>query len=213
MPYSCPRWDQDDFEHKSAELAKALAEVLARSLPACRARVPGRDDLLAWHHGLFSAVAPLSYYAGNFRQHDPARVCLGIDVGVGSLPGSHFKHVDAHVRQLCAFMLRQAQDLELRWDMFSEPDRVKLLATLVGQAIGAFVKIHPFVNGNGRMSRLLWRLLLHRFQLPAQSSVIKRPAPPYGAVMEAAMRGDYAPAIAMVLVGLANGAAPSLPTP
>lgn len=80
--------------------------------------------------------------------------------------------------------------------------------SVLGVSVGAFVRIHPFVNGNGRTSRLLWTTLLGRFGLPPQLSVLRRPGPPYPHVMAAAMDQDYGPAVVMVLRALAQGPMP-----
>jgi fido (protein-threonine AMPylation protein) len=145
------------------------------------------------HQILFAAFVPLDYYAGNFRQNDAARPCLGIDVGVGAIAGANFHLVSAKVDQLVSGLGVGLGQIEVRWTVLSGPERARQLAVLAGTAIGEFIRIHPFINGNGRVSRLLWRWFLNRFSVPAQIRIEPRPAGQYEAIMAASMQGDDGP--------------------
>jgi fido (protein-threonine AMPylation protein) len=102
----------------------------------------------------------------------------------------------------------------MRWPLLSDADRVKGLAQLIGVVIARFIHIHPFLNGNGRVSRLLWAVLLWRFGLPQQVSVVRHPGGSYDSIMASAMKGDYAPAVHAVLIALMKKRVPrTLPAP
>jgi hypothetical protein len=114
--------------------------------------------------------------------------------------------------ELCTRYRCELAALEFSWPELAPADQVQRVATIIGCAIGAFILIHPFLNGNGRMSRLLWRVLLYRMGLPDGVSVIRRPGPPYDAVMGEAMNGNFGPAVLMVLNAIAGAPSRALPT-
>ncbi|MGH7285112.1 MAG: Fic family protein [Polyangiaceae bacterium] len=192
-----------------------MRPVVVRARAAAVRVVPKRGDIASWHREAFKDVVPLDYYAGSFRQHDEKRPCLGIDVGVAGVAGFSFVLVLDAMNHLCRFIETQLASLELRWTELEGEKRMQRLAQIVGVAVGRFIHVHPFINGNGRLSRLLWSVLLARLGLPAKLSVIRRPGPPYDEVMAFAMRGDYGPAVELVLRALSEGPMPpsQLPLP
>lgn len=194
----CPIWD----EYQSRDHLDGCADFVWTQ--ACDDMTHGRplsDSIRGWHNGLFSSDVPLDYYAGNFRQNDSSRICLGVNVAVGDLPGSHYEDVRRHMVAL----EENLQQLYVHADLCTELEKkVKIVAKLVGQTVGAFIKIHPFVNGNGRTSRVLWGALLSRFGVSPQAGIVRRPGPPYDQIMESAMEGDYIPLVLAVLRGIAD---------
>ncbi len=200
----CPKWELDASEHNSPKFRERGRKVRARVVSECRSTCPDSASIKSWHKGLFKGFVPLDYYAGEFRQLDPKRPCLAESVGVGRQPGCPFADV---LRMMSAFSLglyREVTSLESRWSTTSKNDLMRELASIVGIAIGSFIHIHPFLNGNGRTSRLLWTGLLSRYRFSPQLSIVRRPGPPYPQVMKAAMSGDYGPAVALVLFALAK---------
>lgn len=204
----CPTWTSDSDEHVSPECFQAIEAVVEDACRRVQSRCPTRGDIAQWHRAAFREVVPLDYYAGHFRQEHHEYICLGINVGVDNAPGFTFRVVVRAITQLCEYVDRELAVLEVRWSTLSPADRVQRIAMVVGVAVGRFVHIHPFINGNGRISRVLWTVLLARLGLPRQLSVLRRPGAPYGDVMQAAMRGDYGPAVAVVLQALRAGPAP-----
>ena len=108
------------------------------------------------------------------------------------------------MRQLAATVRRDLIDLELNWPRLTPRDRALRLAINLANFVGGFIRIHPFVNGNGRVSRLLWRWSLHQFGVPPQIPVHPRPHPPYPQIMAAAMHDDLRPFVQHVLQHLAS---------
>ncbi len=197
----CPDWNDQD-EHKAPACFQNAAGVIDTACNRVKQAPPTLQDLEAWHGFLFKDTVPLPYYAGHCRQVNPAFPCLNTPVYVGNVPGARASDAMLLTDRLCDQIRAALVALESGWQTLGPEDKAKRLAVIVGSAIGAFIKIHPFRNGNGRTSRLLWLLLLHRLGFPAQASVWKRPSEPYGQMMACAMRGDFSPAIAMVLFGL-----------
>src|SRR5690554_8004479 len=63
---------------------------------------------------------------------------------------------------------------------------------------GEFVKIHPFVDGNGRTSRLLMNLELMKSGFPAALIQIEQRLAYYEALDTAHCSGDYGPIIELL---------------
>jgi Fic/DOC family protein len=210
----CPPWYSDKDEHFRPECFTSIGRVVVDACAAALKAVPQRRDISMWHRESFCRLVPLDYYAGGFRQDDPKRLCLGQDVAVDGQHALPFVLVLSEMSKLCEFMNRNLVELELKWQHTSVQDRLRRVAQIVGTSIGRFIQIHPFLNGNGRMSRILWTVLLARLGLRPQISIVRRPGPPYGEVMQAAMRGNYGPAVAVVLSGLSRAPMPprALPT-
>lgn len=209
----CPEWTGDANEHRSPDFARGATQLLRKARERCLYEIPQRADVEAWHLALFRKVVPREYYAGNVRQTDGSRPCLARDVYVDGLPGLNFHAVIAAVQELFEFATTELAALDLRWDGLGDAMRIQSLATIIGTVVARFIQVHPFLNGNGRTSRLLWAVLLARFGLPPQVSVVRRPSAPYDSVMRAAMAGDYAPAVVMVLTALSSAAAPRVKLP
>jgi len=133
-----------------------------------------------------------------------------LDVQVGDVPGAQFNEVPTLVKVLMVQCNNQCVAMELRWQSMDRREKVLRTAALVARTVGILIRIHPFLNGNGRISRILWAALLHRFGLSPQARIVPRPLAPYGDVMAAAMQGDFHPLMAHIIQGMANGV-PALP--
>ncbi|MBL8911633.1 MAG: Fic family protein [Archangium sp.] len=205
----CKRWTADAGEHRAPQCFKAASATVVAAEGQIVSALPTRATVEGWHLGMFAGVPPIDYYAGNCRGVESARPCLAINVSVGPNPGSDYQVARQDADSLFHAATAQILKLESELPSLSPEERMKRIAVVVGVTVGAFIKIHPFVNGNGRTSRMLWRILLRRFNLPAQLSVVKRPDAPYDSVMNQAMTGDYSACISMVLNGLASGAVPA----
>jgi Fic family protein len=72
------------------------------------------------------------------------------------------------------------------------PDRIRSVLQLAAFGFGTLVQIHPFINGNGRMSRLLCNYILCRYgyEMPFYSSH-PRPNHNYATASQACMTGDF----------------------
>jgi fido (protein-threonine AMPylation protein) len=205
---TCPDWCDDAAERLTPAARHALWTATRAAAAATTKGTPDLAVVESWHDAAFAPVVPLRCYAGNVRQNHAKHLCLAQNVAVGPLPGSDFNVVPNDARQLFDWVSLQIRALEVTWSATSPTDRVKRLAGVVGVAVGWFVRIHPFVNGNGRTSRILWTALLARFGLPPQCSVLKRPAPPYDQIMASAMTGNYQPCVLEVLRALSLGPLP-----
>ena len=89
---------------------------------------------------------------------------------------------------------REIVALRTRWNGMPGEEQSTRAAILLGEFAARFIRIHPFVNGNGRTSRLLlaWGMMYFGFKLPF--TVHTRPkGTSYASVMQQAMNGNAAP--------------------
>ena len=200
---NCPQW-RGHSENPSESFKALIQKVRKRAIEESRERCPDLTTIKSWHKELFETTVPLPYYAGNFRQWNPDRLCLAINVRVGRLPGFPFHIVSAEMALLSLHLTSAVDTLADRWIEGKVSNFTQELATIVGVGVARFVHIHPFLNGNGRTSRILWTSLLSRFGFSPRFSIVRRPGPPYSRVMADAMAGNYGSAVAMILLSLAN---------
>lgn len=208
MPY-CPTWPDTVPDRANQEFTKQVAAVQARACGDIRAGVLRAGHLEDWHERMFRRWVPLEYYAGNFRQRHKLKPCLEQNVSVGGTEGSDFKQVHRNIQ---AMLTELRDDLAVLDPAALSPDEYLFeLATTIAEAVGKFIQIHPFLNGNGRMSRLLWSALLHRFGFPPQCGIVTRPQDPYSELMRVAMTGNYAPLCEAIVESLAQAQRPAVP--
>lgn len=199
---SCPEWVEDVPADRLAEFKALLAGVQQLILSSANRAVLAPTDVCGWHQHLFNATVPLDYYAGNFRCAKAEWPCLAVNVAVGGVAGSDYRFAGRHVELVFKHLREQLTSVELGWSSLSPGERAYQVAVLTANLVGGFIRIHPFVNGNGRTSRLLWRWCLFRFGVPPQHQVHPRPNPPYAEIMAQAMRGNYGPLALFVLTHL-----------
>jgi hypothetical protein len=200
-----PDWD-DDGPQLEANLIEAgrLAAEHARARRALRA-----SDLEAWHRMTMRAlsideaarlgVRP-SDLIGRFRGPP---LLAEIEVRVGRNWG-----VLSHdVAQACADFFDAAnallRALDRRWPQHLlndlNPDAVLAVAEAAAWMHAKLIRIHPFVNGNGRVSRLVGNAVLVRYGLPPVLRLRPRPGGTYANAAAAAMRGDHSPMVEYVV--------------
>jgi len=203
VPYlrDCPNWSDDILPQHVVMFRALLASVQQKILATAAQRLVDVEDVFDWHKALFEKFVPIPCYAGRFRGDD--HKCLRQNVSIGDVQGLDWQFVTSETQRLFRLVRHDLHDLELNWQAISPRDRALRLAVLAANLVCGFIRIHPFINGNGRSSRLLWRWALHRFGVPAQVREHPRPGPPYPDVMAAAMRGDARPCVRLVLEHLA----------
>lgn len=203
----CPQWINDDDSALPgiAQAALAFLRFMERQNPKSYLLTHG--DLKAWHKKLFEKTVPVPYYAGNYRKKDPAKPCLEGDVHVAGVYGTPFAEVEQQMKkfsdELAKFTTLTDEFLLIKQ---SQIVRVKAAAQLAAFAGGSIIKIHPFVNGNGRMARLAMNFFLHRY-LNCVPFFIDRPTnPDYSTASRSAMQtGSFVPLYQYVIELLAIG--------
>ena len=188
-----------DWDADSPQLRRNLASVAqAIGDSADRRDQPSLDLVREWHRQTMNGLAvPDTAYVGRFRGEPGAQ----IDVVVGAAEGVAYENVKAQLadfeRRLQAVVA--ALDAEYPAGAELDTDAVAAVAELAGWAHAEWVRIHPFVNGNGRTARMWANFLLQRFGLPPVMRLRPRPHGDYAAAGARAMAGDWRPTVALIL--------------
>jgi hypothetical protein len=198
----CPEWREDVPTHLAGKFSECLNRCANELRGVSNSKLLDAETLKRWHTILFREFVPIHYYAGNFRQDDHSRICLGINVGVGGVPGSHFRKVNSLIESLIENARLSISKIEIQWPLLPSDERAKKVALITAKIIGEFIRIHP-LNGNGRVSRLLWCWGLFRFSVPQQCRIHPRPIQPYSELMRASMSNDDGPLALCILQHLA----------
>jgi fido (protein-threonine AMPylation protein) len=121
-------------------------------------------DLKEWHRKLFSLAVPVRYYAGNFRKVEVTMPCLDVNVSVGPNKGTPQADVEREMKKFSddLGLAIQATD-EFVERTQSQMNRLTAATQLAAFAGGTIIRIHPFINGNGRIARLAMNFFIHRY--------------------------------------------------
>lgn len=159
--------------------------------------------ICSWHRTAFISSVPLNYFAGNFRQENPAMPCLATNVQIpdqiGSfrfiaMEGAPYKHVGTQMSSFFLALEKTLTALKIKIKGLAIEVGWKLIAEFTAFQMGVFNKIHPFVNGNGRITRLLLKWILFNFNLTTSIKSLSRPEPAQEyktAINKASVRNDY----------------------
>jgi fido (protein-threonine AMPylation protein) len=204
---NCPTWVQesDSVLHGIALAIQAFGNFASRQNP--KKHVLCYGDIKQWHERLFQSAVPLWYYAGNVRQDDHAKPCLKVDVHVNGVTGTHWTDVEDQMKRFSA-ELERATNATDEYLATARPmeQRVKVAAQIAAFAGGTIIRIHPFLNGNGRMARLVMNFFIHRY-LGIMPFYIDRPKhPDYSSASAAVMgSGSFIPLMQYLVEIIAQG--------
>jgi hypothetical protein len=189
-----PAWDD---EVASAKIEENLADLTVRIVSAASTsrEAPTADLVLGWHRDMLDGVAiPDDAYRGAFR--GSAHPALeNYEVTVGSLPTTRAADVLAEVDHL----ISELQDRILALDELDKQGDPDILTAAFVEAVletaawlhGEWVRIHPFVNGNGRTARMWVLWLCGRYGLPQLLPLRLRPDMGYSPASLLSMTGDH----------------------
>ena len=181
-----PEWDDDD----PADATRILANIHRAFLDAegnagSRATLT-EADLRRWHAIIYqSCTVPSPAYVGRFRG-EAHRDLVDYEVGVGQLlPDGIPERMGLWARDVQAALTTLYQQLDRAFTALdgvvpagTVPTEVDVLQEVVGvvaAAHGEWIRIHPFVNGNGRIARLLAAHVALRYGLPVFVTLKPRP--------------------------------------
>jgi hypothetical protein len=182
-------WDAD-----SPRLRRNLTEVLRDARDrALRREVPSLEDVRRWHRDTMAGLeVPDVSCVGRFRGEpslESVRVWVGPHEGVPPDEVAEALRAFEQTLQQAVVALDalypRGQDIDV--------DGLAAVIDLCAWAHAEWVRIHPFVNGNGRTARILANSLLMRYGVPPVIRLRPRPNGGYGIAADAAMTGDWRP--------------------
>jgi fido (protein-threonine AMPylation protein) len=152
---------------------------------------PTRRVVDSWHETIFRGLPPIDYYAGNMRGEYRDMPCLAANVEVGGVHGSDFKAVTLDITKLDKLVEAFMAEIQKRIDGgMVGPALAEFIIECTAIVVARFIQIHPYLNGNGRMSRLIANALLFRFGFGINNVRFDpRPDAPYATAAAYAMRG------------------------
>jgi fido (protein-threonine AMPylation protein) len=189
----CPQWVRPESDEQLISVVRGLDQFHRFISGAAASHILLHSDLKEWHGKIFRDVVPLPYYAGHYRSDDKKLPCLAIDVQIGGHLGAPYQEVPRLMHEHS----EQMQDAIKHTDKYisSIPtyvNRSRATVQLAALYAGRFIQIHPFLNGNGRMSRLISNYVFVRYGYPAAY---------YGPYPRPAAAGDYATASEACMTG------------
>ena len=198
-----PAWDDDiASERADANLAKLAVTIPSES---SRSRMSPTSDLAReWHREMVEGVPiPDDAYRGGFRG-DPHPALVDYEVEVGGLVTSRACEVGAEIGKLMPELNDQVSsldELDAQGDpSILAPDFVKAVLGPAAWLHCEWVRIHPFVNGNGRTARMWVLWLCGRYGLPQLLSLRPRPDMGYNSVTQLGVTGNCSLFVQYLLV-------------
>jgi hypothetical protein len=145
------------------------------------------ETVRRWHRMLYrDCTVPSSSYLGNFRGDVKFPDLVDYEVGVGVIASDgYLERVGVWSSDVEFALSRFFRALSAGLAILDEalfpgvrPSTAPLVdevVTLCAVAHGEWVRIHPFVNGNGRTARLIANAIALRYELPAFVTLKPRP--------------------------------------
>lgn len=189
-----PPWD-DDPVSVSADTNLANLAVDIPSQSSLSSTPPTAQLVRDWHREMVQDVEiPDDAYRGGFRG-DAHPALVDYEVTVGGLPTTRACDVDEEVRKLMSELRDRVSwldGLDAQGDpSILAPDFVQAVLETAAWLHCEWVRIHPFVNGNGRTARMWVLWLCGRYSLPQLLSLRPRPEMGYNAAAQLGVTGEH----------------------
>jgi hypothetical protein len=149
---------------------------------------------------LENVAVPSDAYRGGYRGDNHPHL-VGYEVQVNNILAVWSKDIALELRSLATWLRDEVPRLDRLAALVQAggPDVQKRLLDLDNEVLaaaahlhGEWVRIHPFVNGNGRTARMWVLWLTSRYGIPSLLSLRPRPDSPYGVVAQASLAsGDH----------------------
>lgn len=184
----------------------AIENNLLRLVRHLQARAPYRQPptvgmARGWHRVIFNNVRPpVPYYVGGIRDsnpHEPELIdnevaVIGPATVVSGVPASSVKAELAQFQASLRTEVTKLDGLIPARTTIRGTDHIEEVLNLAADTHGEWVRIHPFVNANGRTARLWANWIALRYGLPAFIRLRPRPSGnTYASAAERSMHGDH----------------------
>jgi fido (protein-threonine AMPylation protein) len=189
-----PAWDDDVASARATENLTKLALSIPTQSIQSRA-MPTATMARDWHRSMLQGIeVPDEAYRGGFRG-DAHPALADYEVTIGGLQTTRAANVGEEVRKLVIELQNQVTWLDevdaLEDPSVLDPDFVVKVLELAGWLHCEWVRIHPFVNGNGRTSRMWILWLCGRYGLPQLLALRPRPDMGYNSASQLGTLGEH----------------------
>jgi fido (protein-threonine AMPylation protein) len=187
-----------DWDKNSPQLQKNIEEVLEEAAwHAASRKPPTLTDARNWHRLLMRDLkAPNPHYIGLFRGEPGLD---GLEVQVGGKLGVMSAGLATELADFEEKLQKMVAALDIRiapGQALNVQDVVEVI-DLCAWAHAEWVRLHPFVNGNGRTARIWANSLAMRYGIPPFIVVRPRPGDSYGKAAAKAMDGNWKPTVSV----------------
>lgn len=210
-PRDCPEWEYDAHPDRKVVLKQETQRLI---IALRRREIDSRAcaaDTRQVHRSLFVRLTPhgCEYFAGHYRGEDFR--CLrfyvvGIrrDPRVGYAPHlvrGYMAEVEEIVKTAVAGL---DAGFELPTAHFADEEKLLYCVAVACRVFEYFLRIHPYVNGNGHAARfIVWALLGRYGYWPVRWPIEPRPPdPPYTNLLEEHRNGNPEPLEKLILAYL-----------
>jgi len=182
-----PDWEEDS-RRLSDNLVAAL-ELAASS--AERREIPTLTAARNWHKRMNRGlVVPHARFVGAFRgEPGLQRIHARVGSRFGAKPADVAKELTGLEAKLQTII--SELDASLPVHVRLSRDHLGAIMDVCAWVHSEWVRIHPFVNGNGRTARLWANSVAMRYGLPPFLPLRPRPGARYAAASAKAMQGDW----------------------
>ncbi len=183
-----------DWDEESPTLRKNLAQVTQEiSRTAKRRETPVHQWVRRWHSMMMRGLeVPAPEYVGAFRG-EPGVENIGVEIG--GRRGVVSTEVVGELRRFESTLQALVANLDSVVPVGHElnADELAAVLDLCAWAHAEWVRIQPFVNGNGRTARIWANSLAKRYGLPGFVRLRPRPDEGYAQAGIKAMQGEWKP--------------------
>jgi fido (protein-threonine AMPylation protein) len=181
-----------DWEEDSLRLGENLVAALKLAAHAAERRaIPSLTAARNWHKRINRGlVVPRAGFVGVFRgEPGLERIHARVGSRYGAKPGDVAKALNEFETKLQAIVAEL--DASVPSPVRRNQDHLSAVIEVCAWAHSEWVRIHPFVNGNGRTARLWANSIAMRYGLPPFLSLRPRPGARYASASARAMHGDW----------------------
>lgn len=200
MAHACAEWEyEQDHPNFRTLLLPVVTQLLTEIANAGYDTTSAIQDTRPTHRALFRRLTPPAHpaYAGNYRGASTGDRCLShyeVGVSVDSRVGSPPYQVAFEMRELAVDIRSLLDALDEVVPTMNSQEVVKVLVVAVAQILEWFLRIHPFVNGNGHAGRFIAWAMLARYGFHFRYTFQIDPKPPmanlYSDCLSAYRNGD-----------------------